>query len=131
MASIQIDPWHTFAGHIPKLPKREFYMAKALGWVVLVTFILMIIMPGCASAPKRNPLPQTLSNEAVVPGYPNDIRYWGEGIEYYWTAIPDDFNEKPKELFDPDYTQKLVEVGFQRAKSGTAWKAEPPGYKVK
>jgi hypothetical protein len=52
-----------------------------------------------------------------------------DGIDYYWTAIPDDFDEKPKEIFDPDYMQRLVEVGFQRAKSGTAWQTKPPSYK--
>ena len=54
-----------------------------------------------------------------------------DGIDFYWTAIPDDFNEKPKDMFDPEYMQKLVKVGYQRAKSGTAWQTQPPGYKVK
>lgn len=53
-----------------------------------------------------------------------------DGIDYYWTAIPDDFDEKPAEPFDPEYMAKLLKVGFQRAKSGNAWKTEPPGYKV-
>ena len=54
-----------------------------------------------------------------------------DDIDYFWTSIPDDFDEKPKEMFDPEYMLKLVEIGIQRAKSGTAWKTEPPGYKVK
>jgi predicted acylesterase/phospholipase RssA len=54
-----------------------------------------------------------------------------DGIEYHWTAIPDDFNEKPKDMFDPEYMQKLVKIGFQRAMSGTAWQTEPPSYKIK
>lgn len=41
------------------------------------------------------------------------------------------FDVKPKDMFDPEYMQKLLEIGYRRAKSGTAWKTEPPGYKVK
>jgi len=54
-----------------------------------------------------------------------------DGLDYHWTAIPDDFNEKEKEMFDPEYMRKLVEVGYQRAKSGTAWQTKPPNYRVK
>ena len=36
----------------------------------------------------------------------------------------------PQVLFDPEYMRKLVEVGYQRAKSGEAWKTVPPGYKA-
>ena len=51
-----------------------------------------------------------------------------DGIEYHRTAIPDDFDLKPKVMFDSEYMQKLVEVGYRRAKSGTARKTKPPGY---
>jgi len=54
-----------------------------------------------------------------------------DGLGYYWTAIPDDFDMKSKGMFDPQYMQKLVEVGYRRAKSGEAWKTTPPGFKVK
>jgi predicted acylesterase/phospholipase RssA len=54
-----------------------------------------------------------------------------DGLNYHWTAIPDDFNMKSKGMFDPDYMQKLLEVGYQRVVSGTAWQSEPPDYKLK
>jgi len=54
-----------------------------------------------------------------------------DGLGYYWTAIPDDFDVKPKEMFDPEYMQQLMEVGYRRAKSGETWKTEPPRYKIK
>jgi hypothetical protein len=54
-----------------------------------------------------------------------------DDIDYFWTSIPDDFGEKPKEMFDPEYMLKLVEIGTQRIQSGTAWQATPPGYKVR
>jgi hypothetical protein len=54
-----------------------------------------------------------------------------DGLGYYWTAIPDDFDVKPEEMFDPEYMQQLMEVGYQRARSGKAWKTEPPRYKVR
>lgn len=52
-----------------------------------------------------------------------------DGLDYYWTAIPDDCNETPRDMFDPEYMQKLLDVGYQRAKSGKAWQTEPPRYK--
>ncbi len=49
-----------------------------------------------------------------------------DGLDYYWTAIPDSFDVKAKEAFDPDYMQKLVEIGYRRAKTGNAWQPDPP-----
>ena len=54
-----------------------------------------------------------------------------DGLNYHWTAIPDDFNMKSKGMFDPVYMQKLLEVGYQRVVSGIAWQTEPPDYKIK
>ena len=54
-----------------------------------------------------------------------------DGIDYCWTAIPDDFDETPNELFDPEYMGKLVDMGYRMATSGAAWKEFPPKYKVK
>ena len=51
-----------------------------------------------------------------------------DGLDYFWTAIPDDFDVVPKEPFDPAYMKKLIEIGRQRIMSETAWKSVPPDY---
>ena len=75
--------------------------SRAWGWGILITFILMTIMQGCASAPKRNPLPQNMSKEAQIPGYSKNIRFWGDGpppyMEKWYTA-----SEAEIEHFFPD-----------------------------
>ena len=69
---------------------RRRIPTQTWGWGILITFILMTIMQGCASAPKRNPLPENLSAEAQVPGYSEFIRFWGDGpppyMEEWYTA---------------------------------------------
>jgi predicted patatin/cPLA2 family phospholipase len=49
------------------------------------------------------------------------------GIEYNLAHIPTDFREKPKEEFDPEYMQKLFDLGYGLAKDGYPWEKAPPG----
>lgn len=51
-----------------------------------------------------------------------------DGIDYNLAYVPDDFNEKPKEMFDPEYMKRLFDVGYKMAKSGFPWKKAPPGF---
>ena len=51
-----------------------------------------------------------------------------DGIDYNLAYVPDDFNEKPKEMFDPEYMKRLFDVGYRMAKSGFPWKKAPPGF---
>jgi hypothetical protein len=51
-----------------------------------------------------------------------------DGLEYNLAFIPSDFNEKPKELFDPEYMSKLFDLGYQMGQKGYPWKKEPPGF---
>ena len=50
-----------------------------------------------------------------------------DGIDYNLAHIPTDFQEKPKENFDPEYMQKLFDLGYGLAKDGYPWEKEPPG----
>ena len=52
-----------------------------------------------------------------------------DGMAYNLAFIPSDFNEKPKEEFDPVYMSKLFELGFRTAKNGYPWEKAPPGFK--
>ena len=51
-----------------------------------------------------------------------------EGIDFNLAFIPDEFNLKAKELFDPEYMGKLFNLGYRMALSGYPWEKTPPGY---
>jgi predicted patatin/cPLA2 family phospholipase len=51
-----------------------------------------------------------------------------DGMDYNVAFIPSDFEEKPKEEFDPEYMGKLFDLGYQMAKDGYPWEKAPPGY---
>lgn len=44
---------------------------------LLVHFCVIIIVTGCTGLPERNPLPEALSDTAVIPGI-DDARYWAD-----------------------------------------------------
>ncbi len=51
-----------------------------------------------------------------------------DGMDYNLAFIPSDFDEKPKEEFDPEYMGKLFNLGYQMAKNGYPWEKAPPGF---
>ena len=51
-----------------------------------------------------------------------------DGMDYNLAFIPSDFDEKPKEEFDPEYMGKLFDLGYQMAKNGYPWEKAPPGF---
>ena len=51
-----------------------------------------------------------------------------DGIDYNLAYIPESFDLKPKEDFDPVYMSKLFDLGFQMARSGYPWDKGPPGF---
>ncbi len=51
-----------------------------------------------------------------------------DGIEFNLAYIPDEFDMKPKEDFDPVYMGKLFELGYEMAKNGYPWEKAPPGF---
>jgi len=48
-----------------------------------------------------------------------------DGMDYNIAFIPSDFEEKPKEEFDPGYMIKLFDLAYQMAKNGYPWKKHP------
>lgn len=50
-----------------------------------------------------------------------------DGLDYNLASIPGDFDEKPTEPFDPEYMQKLFDLGYRLAKAGYPWGKAPPG----
>lgn len=51
-----------------------------------------------------------------------------DGIEYNLAYIPDSFDAKPTEEFDPVYMNKLFDLGYRMAKNGYPWHKAPPGF---
>jgi predicted acylesterase/phospholipase RssA len=51
-----------------------------------------------------------------------------DGGHFKLAYIPDDFNVKPKELFDNAYMNELFDLGYERAKAGYPWLDRPPGW---
>jgi hypothetical protein len=51
-----------------------------------------------------------------------------DGMDYNLAFIPSDFDEKPKEAFDPEYMSKLFDLGYQMAQNGYPWEKAPPGF---
>jgi len=49
-------------------------------------------------------------------------------MAYNLAFIPDSFNEKSNEDFDPVYMRKLFDLGFEMAKQGFPWQNSPPGF---
>jgi hypothetical protein len=52
-----------------------------------------------------------------------------DGYDYNLAYIPSEFQEEPKEQFDPDYMKKLFDVGYSLAKDGYPWQKIPPRLK--
>jgi hypothetical protein len=53
-----------------------------------------------------------------------------DGNDFNLAYIPSDFDETPKERFDPVYMTKLFDLGYERGRKGYSWKKEPPYFKV-
>ncbi len=45
-----------------------------------------------------------------------------DGFAFRLTSVPESFQEKPKEIFDPEYMKKLYVVGYKAGLSGRAWR---------
>ena len=79
-------------------------------WAGIVLLGLAAIIQGCASAPKRNPLPEAYSEIAQIPGIPY-ARFWGDELPYFlendefiaevrarWKAAPKETRRSPAYL---------------------------------
>ena len=51
-----------------------------------------------------------------------------DGLDYNLAYIPEDFDVKPNEDFDPVYMGKLFDLGYQLAEKGYPWDKAPPGF---
>jgi hypothetical protein len=51
-----------------------------------------------------------------------------DGIDFNLAYIPEDFDVRPEEEFDPVYMSKLFDLGYNLAKDGYPWEKAPPGF---
>jgi predicted patatin/cPLA2 family phospholipase len=51
-----------------------------------------------------------------------------DGLDYNLGYIPETFDLKPNQQFDPVYMGKLFDLGYQLAKKGYPWDKAPPGF---
>jgi len=51
-----------------------------------------------------------------------------DGMGYNLAYIPESFDLKPKESFDPVYMGHLFNLGYQMAQTGYPWDKAPPGF---
>ena len=55
-----------------------FTLRLAPALIALIVSVHTLALQGCATQPVRHPLPETRAEQAVVPGMPADVRYWGD-----------------------------------------------------
>jgi hypothetical protein len=70
-----------------------YTLRRAPALSALVVFVHAAGLQGCATEPVRHPVPETRAAQAVVPGMPPDVRYWGDDASSAfrdWLASPDD-----------------------------------------
>ena len=53
-----------------------------------------------------------------------------DGLDYHLAYVPEDFDVKSEEIFDPRYMQALYDLGYRLAKNGYPWAKEPPGFEA-
>jgi len=51
-----------------------------------------------------------------------------DNLDYHLAYIPDDFDMKLEEVFDPEYMQALYDRAYDLARRGFPWSTTPPGY---
>ena len=72
-----------------------FTLRRAPARIALILFVHAVGLQGCAAEPVRHPLPANRTDQAVVPGLPADVRYWGDDPSAAfrdWLSLPEDEN---------------------------------------
>lgn len=70
-----------------------FIRRRAPALIALIVFVPAAGLQGCATEPVRHPVPETRAEQAVVPGMPADVRYWGDDPSAAfrdWLLLPED-----------------------------------------
>lgn len=89
--------------------------------ILLVCFCVIIIATGCSSLPERNPLPESLSDTAVIPGIAN-ARYWADApppeIDDWFELTKEQLKTKYPATFGRPHNYLAISGGGQRGAFG-------------
>ncbi len=72
-----------------------FTLRRAPARIALLLFVHALGLLGCAAEPVRHPLPAKRTDQAIVPGLPADVRYWGDDPSAAfrdWLSLSEDEN---------------------------------------
>ncbi len=68
----------------------------------------------------------TIENKAIGDLYRVYETAKRDGFDYNLAIIPKEFNQKPKDNFDTEYTNSLFYLGYELSKNGYPWSKTPP-----
>lgn len=88
---------------------------------LLVHFCVIIIVTGCSGLPERNPLPEALSDTAVIPGI-DDARYWADEpppeTENWFKLTKNELKTRYPESYGRAHNYLAISGGGQRGAFG-------------
>ncbi len=83
-------------------------------WITLVLAICIGYTAGCGTVPKRNALPEELSNRAVIPGIPN-ARFWGDEVppwaEKWWSMSDEELQTQYAGIYGKEHSYLALSGG--------------------
>ena len=83
----------------------------------LIYFCVSMITMGCSSLPERNPLPESLSDEAVIPGI-EGARYWADApppeVDDWFRLSKEELKTRYPETYGKAHNYLAISGGGQR-----------------
>ncbi len=96
-------------------------MKKAVLKLFLIEFLMAFILTGCTSLPERNPLPESLSDVAVIPGI-DGARYWADApppeIADWFQLSKEELKTRYPDTFGKAHNYLAISGGGQRGAFG-------------
>lgn len=123
-------PAHGCASVVPEAVSHRGPMRIKRRRMCLIPLVLAVFFfHGCASPPKRMPLPEKLSVTAVVDGYPSWIRFWGDEpppyVGRWYTASQDTLDQEFAGIIGTAHTYLAISGGGENGAFGvgilTGW----------
>jgi hypothetical protein len=87
----------------------------------LIHFCVVVISTGCSSLPERNPLPESLSDEAVIPGI-DGARYWADApppeVDNWFRLSKEELKTRYPDTYGKAHNYLAISGGGQRGAFG-------------
>ncbi len=78
----------------------------------------------------RRSIDSLIRNQGIGDMYRMYLGAKRDNLDYNLAYIPDDFDMKTEEAFDPEYMRALYDRAYALARDGFPWSTKPPGYTV-